>query len=56
MTARDRRAARDRRRAEVAQFRALYPSMTAQQVRQLLRNAEHVRLIGGASLASLLGR
>jgi hypothetical protein len=56
MTARDRRAARDRRRAEAATLRCLYPSMTAQQVRQLLRHAEHVRLRDGAKLSSLLGR
>jgi hypothetical protein len=56
VTARDRRRERDRRRAEAGVVRALYPSMTAQQVRQLLRHAEHVRLRDGAKLSSLLGR
>ena len=54
MTARQR--AGEWRQADMAAIKILYPSLSWQQIGRMIRNARHVRLLGGKSLETALGR
>ena len=56
MTAHDRRRARDRRGYEASLLKALYPALSWQHIGLVLKHARNVRLLGGGSLESALGR
>ncbi len=58
MTARreSRRLARERRQADMAVIKVLYPHMSWRQIAVMVRSARHVRLLGGETLERALGR
>jgi hypothetical protein len=50
------RRARDRRQYEASLIKSLYPSLSWRQISAMLRYAHLVRLPGGQTLESALGR